>query len=209
MVRNTSTIPRWLEVPFAMGVLFLLSPVLLVLSILIYLTSGSPVIFKQSRLGLNNSLFIIRKFRTMTTASGPSGEPLDDCVRITKIGLFLRSWSLDELPTFWNVLVGDMTLVGPRPLLPSYALLYTPSQARRALVKPGITGWAQVCGRNGLTWEEKFDKDIWYVENRSSALDARILLRTCIVVLKREGVSAPGEVTMGKFNGSEPAREKK
>jgi len=163
---------------------------------------GSPVFFTQVRPGLHGKPFEMVKFRTMTDARGPDGELLPDAVRLTPFGRFLRSTSLDELPELWNVLKGDMSLVGPRPLLVEYLPLYSPEQARRHEVRPGITGWAQVNGRNALDWEAKFKLDVWYVDHRSLWLDIKILWLTVKKVLVREGISAAGEATMGKFTGS-------
>lgn len=162
---------------------------------------GSPVFFTQTRPGLRGRPFKMVKFRTMTDARGPDGQLLPDADRLTAFGRFLRTTSLDELPELWNVLKGDMSLVGPRPLLMEYLPLYSPEQARRHEVRPGITGWAQVNGRNALSWEDKFRLDVWYVDHRSPWLDIRILWLTVRKVLAREGVSAAGEATMPKFTG--------
>ena len=163
---------------------------------------GSPVLFRQTRPGLHGRPFEMVKFRTMTDARGPDGALLSDAERLTPFGRFLRASSLDELPELWNVLKGDMSLVGPRPLLMEYLPLYTPEQARRHAVRPGVTGWAQVNGRNTLGWEEKFALDVWYVDHRSLWLDLKILWLTVKKVLVREGISAAGEATMGKFTGN-------
>ncbi|TXJ09258.1 MAG: sugar transferase [Alicycliphilus sp.] len=163
---------------------------------------GSPVFFTQVRPGLHGKPFKMVKFRSMTSERGADGELLPDAVRLTPFGRFLRSTSLDELPELWNVLKGDMSLVGPRPLLVEYLPLYSPEQARRHEVRPGITGWAQVNGRNALDWEAKFKLDVWYVDHRSLWLDIKILWLTVKKVLVREGISAAGEATMGKFTGS-------
>ena len=163
---------------------------------------GSPVFFTQVRPGLHGKPFKMVKFRTMTSERGPDGELLPDAVRLTPFGRFLRSSSLDELPELWNVLKGDMSLVGPRPLLMEYLPLYSPEQARRHEVRPGVTGWAQINGRNALSWEEKFRLDVWYVDNRSFWLDLKILALTVKKVFVREGISAAGEVTAAKFTGS-------
>ena len=162
---------------------------------------GSPVFFRQTRPGMHGAPFNMVKFRTMTDARGPSGQLLPDAVRLTTFGRFLRASSLDELPELWNVLKGDMSLVGPRPLLMEYLPLYSPEQARRHKVRPGITGWAQVNGRNTLSWEDKFALDVWYVDHRSLWLDVKILWLTVRKVLVREGISAAGEATMSKFEG--------
>ena len=163
---------------------------------------GSPVLFKQVRPGLRGRPFMMYKFRTMTDERDIQGRLLPDEQRLTKLGRFLRSTSLDELPELFNVLKGDMSLVGPRPLLMEYLPLYTPEQARRHEVRPGITGWAQVNGRNAISWEEKFRYDVWYVDNWSFWLDIKILWMTIVSVLKREGISAQGHVTMPPFTGS-------
>ena len=160
---------------------------------------GSPVFFTQVRPGLYGKPFKMVKFRTMTSERGPDGELLPDAVRLTPFGRFLRSSSLDELPELWNVLKGDMSLVGPRPLLMEYLPLYSPAQARRHEVRPGITGWAQVNGRNAISWEDKFKLDVWYVDHRSLWLDVKILWLTVQKVLVRDGISAEGEATMPRF----------
>ena len=165
---------------------------------------GSPVFFRQTRPGLHGQPFEMVKFRTMTDTRGPDGKLLPDADRLTSFGRFLRASSLDELPELWNVLKGDMSLVGPRPLLMEYLPLYSPEQARRHDVRPGITGWAQVNGRNALSWEEKFKLDVWYVDHRSLWLDVKILWLTLRKVLVREGISADGEATMRKFTGCKP-----
>lgn len=162
---------------------------------------GSPVFFRQTRPGLNAHPFNMVKFRTMTDARGPDGRLLPDAQRLTQFGRFLRSSSMDELPELWNVFKGEMSLVGPRPLLMEYLPLYSPTQARRHDVRPGITGWAQINGRNALSWDEKFKLDVWYVENRTIWLDIKILWMTVRKVLVREGISAAGEATMPKFTG--------
>ncbi|WP_296443234.1 sugar transferase [Rhodoferax sp. UBA5149] len=162
---------------------------------------GSPVFFRQTRPGLNAQPFNMVKFRTMTDACGSDGQLLPDANRLTAFGRFLRASSLDELPELWNVLKGDMSLVGPRPLLMEYLPLYSPAQARRHEVRPGITGWAQVNGRNALSWEDKFKLDVWYVDHHTLWLDIKILWLTVRKVLVREGISAAGEATMSKFTG--------
>ena len=163
---------------------------------------GSPIIFQQMRPGKHDIAFQMVKFRTMRDASGPDGTPLADAERISLFGKKLRSTSLDELPEFWNVLKGEMSLVGPRPLLMEYLPLYTSEQSRRHEVRPGITGWAQVNGRNAISWEQKFALDVWYVDNRTIWLDFKIICMTIKKVLTREGISAEGEVTMPKFTGT-------
>lgn len=183
--------------------LLLLSPVLLVVSLLILRQMGRPVFFRQIRPGLHGRPFGMVKFRTMRDALDAEGNPLPDSERLTRLGRFLRSSSLDELPELWNVLRGEMSLVGPRPLLMEYLPLYSPFQARRHEVRPGVTGWAQVNGRNAITWDEKFALDVWYVDNQSLWLDLRIIGLTIRKVLRREGISAAGEATMPKFTGPE------
>jgi len=163
---------------------------------------GSPVFFRQTRPGLHGKPFNLIKFRTMTNTKDHFGRLLPDSKRITKLGRFLRITSLDELPELWNVLKGDMSLVGPRPLLMEYLDKYTPEQARRHEVKPGITGWAQINGRNALSWEERFKMDVWYVDNQNLWLDLKILFLTIWKVLAREGISKPGHATMTKFSGT-------
>lgn len=187
----------------ALALLILAVPLLLVLW-QVRSRLGSPALFRQIRPGLHGLSFEMFKFRTMTQAVGRDGELLPDAQRLTALGRFLRSTSLDELPELWNVLKGDMSLVGPRPLLMAYLPLYSPEQARRHEVKPGITGWAQVNGRNALSWEEKFRLDVWYVDHRSLWLDFKILGRTVRKVLLREGISAQGNATMPVFRGSSP-----
>ncbi len=178
-----------------------LVPLGALVALLVRFTLGSPVIFRQQRPGLYGRPFTLYKFRTMTDQRDAQGNLLPDAQRLTRVGRFLRSTSLDELPEFWNVLKGDMSLVGPRPLLMEYLPYYTPEQFRRHEVKPGITGWAQVHGRNALTWEEKFALDVWYVDHVSFGLDVRILLRTLWAVLTRQGITHPGSETMPKFAG--------
>jgi lipopolysaccharide/colanic/teichoic acid biosynthesis glycosyltransferase len=186
----------------ALCLLILFSPILLVVAFLVSRKLGSPVLFSQVRPGLYGKPFRMIKFRTMTDARDANGELLPDSIRLTSFGKFLRSSSLDELPGLWNVLKGDMSLVGPRPLLMEYLPRYTPQQARRHAVRPGITGWAQVNGRNAISWNQKFKLDVWYVDNQSFWLDLKILLLTVKKVFVREGISAEGEATMPKFTGS-------
>lgn len=193
---------RFFDFAAALCGLLLLALPLLILCLLIRHKLGSPVFFRQIRPGLHGQPFEMVKFRTMTDACGPDGTLLPDAERLTPFGRFLRSTSLDELPELWNVLKGDMSLVGPRPLLVEYLPLYSPEQARRHEVRPGITGWAQVNGRNAISWEEKFALDTWYVDHQSLLLDIRILWLTVKKVLVREGISAAGEATIGKFTGS-------
>lgn len=182
--------------------LLALAPLLLVTALLVRLKMGSPVLFRQPRPGMNGRLFDLCKFRTMRDALDKDGNPLPDEYRITPLGQFLRQTSLDELPEFLNVIRGDMSLVGPRPLLPEYLPLYSARQSRRHELRPGITGWAQVNGRNALTWEERLDLDVWYVDNQSFWLDLRILWMTVGKVLTRDGISHAGEATMTKFEGT-------
>ena len=181
-------------------------PVLLVLAVLVRVKLGSPVLFRQKRPGLNEAIFELVKFRTMTDARGPDGQLLPDAERLTPFGRWLRATSLDELPELWNVLKGEMSLVGPRPLLVQYLSRYSAEQRRRHNVPPGLTGWAQINGRNALTWEQKFTLDVWYADHRSLSLDVRILVLTIWKVLSRQGISAPGDATMPEFN---PVTEKK
>lgn len=180
----------------------ILAPFVAILVCMIRCFMGSSVIFKQQRPGLNANAFYIYKFRTMNNKKNTQGELLPDAQRLTNFGKLLRSTSLDELPSLWNVLKGDMSIVGPRPLLMEYVPLYSVEQARRHEVRPGITGWAQVNGRNAISWEEKFKLDVWYVENQSFWLDIKIILLTIKKVLLRDGISADGEATMPKFTGS-------
>ena len=186
-------IKRLFDLIVALVALVVLSPVLLVLALVVAVSLGRPVIFSQVRPGRDARPFRMFKFRTMRDATTPTGEPLPDEERLTAVGRFLRGTSLDELPELWNVLKGDMSLVGPRPLLMQYLPLYTPSQARRHEVRPGITGWAQVNGRNALSWEEKFTLDVWYVDNVSFGLDVRVLARTVGQVLRGGGTAATTE----------------
>lgn len=181
----------------------LLSPLIAIVAYLVRRNLGSPIFFTQLRPGLGGKPFVMYKFRTMSDARDSEGRLLPDDQRLTRFGQFLRSTSLDELPELWNVIKGEMSLVGPRPLLMKYLELYTPEQARRHEVKPGITGWAQVNGRNALTWEEKFKLDVWYVDNWTLALDLRILWLTLLKVVRRDGISAAGHATMPEFRGSQ------
>ncbi len=184
-----------------LGALALLSPLLLAIAGSVRVAIGSPVLFRQQRPGLGGRPFTILKLRTMTDERDGQGNLLPDAQRLPAFGRFLRSTSLDELPALWNVLKGDMSLVGPRPLLMQYLDRYTPEQARRHEVRPGITGWAQVNGRNALSWEEKFALDVWYVDHVSLALDLRIIGATIGKIVKREGISQPGQATMEEFRG--------
>ncbi|MGB4581277.1 MAG: sugar transferase [Coriobacteriia bacterium] len=182
--------------------LIVLDPLMLLVSVVVRLSLGAPVVFAQDRPGLHGRVFRLYKFRTMTAARDSSGELLRDEQRLTRFGRFLRSTSLDELPEFWNVLKGDMSLVGPRPLLVEYLDRYTPEQARRHEVRPGITGLAQVSGRNELPWEERFKLDVWYVDNHSFWLDVKILAMTVWKAIAREGISSRGHATMSEFLGA-------
>ncbi|UYF99266.1 MULTISPECIES: sugar transferase [unclassified Halomonas] len=182
--------------------LSLLSPVLLVVALLVRSKLGSPILFRQIRPGLHGKPFEMVKFRTMKDAYDAQGHPLPDDQRLTRFGNFLRATSLDELPELWNVLKGDMSLVGPRPLLMEYLPLYSAEQYRRHEARPGVTGWAQINGRNAISWDDKFKLDVWYVENHSLWLDLKILMLTVKKVLVRDGISAEGEATMTKFTGS-------
>jgi len=192
---------RAVDVVGALVGLALLSPVLLVVALLIRHQMGAPVFFCQLRPGLAGKPFRLIKFRTMHEASDGRGNALPDAERLTRLGQFLRATSLDEVPELWNVLKGEMSLVGPRPLLMEYLPLYSPAQARRHEVRPGITGWAQVNGRNALSWDEKFALDLWYVEHHDLRLDLRIIGLTLRKVVQRDGISAEGEATMPKFTG--------
>lgn len=192
---------RAIDVVAASLLLLILFPVLLVTALLIAGRMGRPVLFRQVRPGQDEAPFEMLKFRTMRDAFDADGNPLADADRLTRLGRFLRASSIDELPEFWNVLKGDMSLVGPRPLLMEYLPRYTAEQRRRHAVRPGVTGWAQVNGRNALSWEQKFALDTWYVDNRSLRLDMRILWMTVAKVVRREGIAAEGEATMSKFEG--------
>lgn len=193
---------RFFDLFFSVLALLLLSPVLLVLALLVRLYHGSPVLFRQARGGYLGSTFSVFKFRTMTDARDNQGNLLPDGERLTRLGRFLRASSLDELPELFNILRGEMSLVGPRPLFAKYLSRYTPEQARRHQVLPGLTGWAQVNGRNALTWEDKFRLDVWYVDHWSFWLDIKIILLSVWKVLKREGISQPGYDTAEEFMGS-------
>ncbi len=187
--------------------LLLFWPVILLLAVMVRLKLGTPIFFRQTRPGLNGKPFEIIKFRTMRDAVGADGKPLPDCERLTPFGRFLRSTSLDELPELWNVLKGEMSLVGPRPLLMQYLDRYTPEQARRHNVRPGITGWAQVNGRNAISWEDKFSLDVWYIDHQSVILDVKILWLTIKSVLKRDDVCQPGHATAEEFMGSDAPKD--
>ena len=195
---------RLFDLLVAVAALFFLAPVFLLTAVLLFWKLGSPVIFCQQRPGLHGRLFTILKFRTMTDARDEVGNLLPDAQRLTKFGKFLRSSSLDELPELINVVKGEMSLVGPRPLLEQYLDLYTPEQMRRHDVRPGITGWAQVNGRNAISWEEKFELDVWYVDNHTLWLDIQIILMTIVKIVKRENINQPGQATIRPFEGTQP-----
>ncbi|MFN1619998.1 sugar transferase [Vibrio rotiferianus] len=192
---------RLIDIVVSLFILVLSSPVMLVISILIMKQLGSPILFRQARPGINGELFEMLKFRSMQERYDASGKMLSDSERLSNFGTKLRSSSLDELPSLVNVLRGEMSLVGPRPLLPEYLPLYDSFQSRRHELKPGITGWAQVNGRNSLSWEDKFALDVWYIDNRSLWLDVKILFMTVLKVLKREGITQDGAATVEPFKG--------
>jgi lipopolysaccharide/colanic/teichoic acid biosynthesis glycosyltransferase len=192
---------RSFDIVFSAAWLVGFAPLLLVVAILIRLKLGSPVLFVQERPGLRGRPFRMVKFRTMTDERGPDGELLSDAVRLTAFGKLLRATTLDEFPEMWNVLVGDMSVVGPRPLLMRYLGRYDAFQARRMEVKPGVTGWAQVNGRNALSWDEKFALDVWYVDNRTFGLDMRIVVKTFFKVFARSGINSDKSATMEEFRG--------
>ena len=194
---------RWTELCLTFFAVVLLLPVIVAATIVLFFILGPPILFCQTRPGLHGKLFMLRKFRTMRTPRAGEDLLTTDSVRLTRLGRFLRSTSLDELPTLWNVLRGDMSLVGPRPLLQEYLPLYTAHQMRRHEVKPGITGWAQVNGRNAISWEEKFELDVWYVDHRSFLLDLKILRMTVWQVVARRHIAADGHATMPPFRGAE------
>jgi lipopolysaccharide/colanic/teichoic acid biosynthesis glycosyltransferase len=194
---------RLFDILMASFALLFLLPLIGLVALKVRNKLGSPVLFKQVRPGVYGKPFEMVKFRTMSEAIDASGNSLLDSERLMPFGLFLRSTSLDELPELWNVLKGDMSLVGPRPLLTEYLPLYSPEQARRHEVQPGITGWAQVNGRNAISWDEKFKLDVWYIDNQSFSLDLKIIWMTLYKVLLRDGISSLGEVTMQKFTGNQ------
>jgi lipopolysaccharide/colanic/teichoic acid biosynthesis glycosyltransferase len=194
---------RLIDFLIALWALSVLWPLMLVIALLIRAKMGPPAIFAQERPGYKGRPFTLYKFRTMILATGADADVARDAQRLTPLGATLRRWTLDELPQFWNVLKGDISLVGPRPLLMQYLPRYTPEQARRMDVKPGLTGWAQVNGRNAQTWEDRFALDVWYVDHWSLSLDARIIWRTLVSVIKKEGVAQEGHATMPEFMGSE------
>jgi len=196
-------VKRWIDVAVAVSVLAAGAPVLAATAMAVWADVGRPLLFRQRRVGLGGRVFELVKFRTMKDAVDRDGRPLPDGERLTAVGRFLRAASLDELPQLVNVLRGDMSLVGPRPLLVEYLARYSPTQARRHEVKPGITGLAQVEGRNGLSWPEKLALDVFYVDHHSVALDLKILARTVVTVLRRDGISAAGAATMPVFQGEQ------
>ena len=198
---------RAIDILVSLLVLILLSPLLLFIMLALKLSAKGPVFFRQQRPGLHGKPFMLVKFRSMVDAYDAQGNPLPPEQRITRLGRILRATSLDELPEFWNILKGEMSLVGPRPLLMRYLDRYTPEQARRHEVKPGLTGWAQVHGRNAVGWEERLALDIYYVDHWSLALDFRILMRTLTTVIKRQGIDEPGRVTMSEFMGTQKKNE--
>jgi lipopolysaccharide/colanic/teichoic acid biosynthesis glycosyltransferase len=195
-------IKRVFDVMVAVVALAVLSPLLLVVAVVQHMFIGPPIFFRQRRPGRHGVPFELVKFRTMRNAVGRNGAPLPDAERLTRWGAFLRSSSIDELPELWNVLRGEMSLVGPRPLLMEYLPLYTPQQARRHEVRPGLTGWAQISGRNAISWDEKFALDVWYVDHQSFFLDLKILALTVVRVLLREGITEEGHATVQPFKGS-------
>lgn len=196
-------IKRFFDIFFSLFFIVILSPILLIVCLLVRIKLGSPIFFRQKRPGLHGKVFTMFKFRSMIDKKDAEGNLLPDTDRLTRLGKFLRSTSIDELPELYNILKGDMSFVGPRPLLVKYLERYSPEQARRHEVKPGLTGWAQVNGRNAISWEEKFKLDVWYVDNWNLMLDIKILWMTVIKVFKREGISAEGEATMKEFLGND------
>jgi len=199
---RTSGWKQALDLAIAIPALAVLSPVLILMALVVGLFLGTPILFRQRRAGQHGRPFVLLKFRTMTNARDAQGNLLPDARRLTWLGRFLRSTSLDETPELLNVVKGDMSLIGPRPLLMAYLPRYSPDQSRRHEVKPGITGWAQINGRNALTWEEKFAYDVWYVDHQSLWLDLKILVLTVWKILRREGISQTGQATMEEFQGS-------
>ncbi|SRR6266550_6493563 len=199
---------RLLDVFLGGVALLLLAPLIAMIALVIWLAMGRPVLFRQVRPGFKARSFVLLKFRTMNYLCDAQGRPLPDAERLTSLGKLLRRLSLDELPQLWNVLRGDMSLVGPRPLLMDYLERYSPDQARRHEVKPGVTGWAQVNGRNALSWEQKFKLDVWYVDHQSLCMDLRIMFRTFWKALKRDGINQPGQATAEEFLGDRPSDAK-
>ncbi|WP_375438043.1 sugar transferase [uncultured Hymenobacter sp.] len=206
MLNSTDWYRRWgkrvLDVALATPLLLLALPVLLLGAVVLSVQNGGPWLFRQLRPGWHGRLFSLYKLQTMTTAHDAHGHLLPDAQRLPRLGRWVRATSLDELPQLWNVLRGDLSLVGPRPLLPEYLPLYSPTQARRHLALPGLTGWAQVNGRNSISWEQKFLYDVWYVDNISLSLDLRILFRTALRVLGAHDINAPGQATTEPFRGA-------
>lgn len=199
---------RIFDIFLALFLFIFMSPIFVIVGFLIFIFMGRPIIFKQERPGFNSKLFTIFKFRTMNNISDRNGVLAQDSERLNYFGNFLRSWSIDELPELWNILTGKMSFVGPRPLLVEYLALYSSQQSRRHEVIPGLTGWAQVNGRNNISWEEKFDLDIWYVDNVSFTLDLKILLKTITYTFKKEGITSKDHVTSPKFkSSSEPEHQ--
>lgn len=193
---------RLFDIAVSTLLLIIFLPIIAIIYLLIRINMGSPILFRQMRPGLHEEPFELYKFRTMSEQVDTSGNALPDGVRLTSLGRFLRKTSLDEIPQLFNVLNGDMSLVGPRPLLIEYLPLYSPDQAKRHLVRPGITGWAQVCGRNTISWRDRFSLDVWYVENASFIVDMKILCMTALKVLRRDGINASDADTMKKFTGN-------
>jgi lipopolysaccharide/colanic/teichoic acid biosynthesis glycosyltransferase len=199
---------RIFDIFLALFLFTFMIPIFVIVGFLIFIFMGRPIIFKQERPGLNNKLFTIFKFRTMNNGTDENGVLAQDSERITYLGKIFRSWSIDELPEIWNILTGKMSFVGPRPLLIEYLDIYSAQQSRRHEVKPGLTGWAQVNGRNNISWEDKFNLDIWYVDNVSFKLDLKILLKTITYTIKKEGVTSKNHVTSPKFkSSSEPEHQ--
>jgi lipopolysaccharide/colanic/teichoic acid biosynthesis glycosyltransferase len=198
---GSGALKRAFDIVVSASALIVLAPVLAVVGLMVRRWMGPPALFRQLRPGLNGRPFELIKFRTMRNAVGPDGRPLPDAERLTPFGRWLRATSLDELPELWNVLRGEMSLVGPRPLLMEYLPLYSPEQSRRHDVRPGITGWAQVNGRNAISWTRKFELDVWYVDRHNLWLDVKIIVMTIRRALERDGISAPGSATADKFEG--------
>lgn len=205
--KSTPFVKRLLDIGLTLLIIILISPMLILLSVMIAVWHGFPILFRQKRPGIHAEIFTIYKFRSMRNLRDERGRLLPDQDRLTKFGRFLRSTSLDELPELFNILKGEMSLVGPRPLLISYLPLYSQEQARRHEVLPGLTGWAQVHGRNALSWEEKFALDVWYVDHWSLGLDFKIIGMTIVKVLRREGISQPGQATAEPFTGNQPKQD--
>jgi sugar transferase EpsL len=205
--QGVPVVKRFFDLLITTLCIIIFSPLFLMVFMAVFIAEGWPVIFRQKRPGHQGKIFTLYKFRTMSGRVDANGDPLPDSQRLTRLGSFLRASSLDELPELWNVLRGEMSLVGPRPLLVDYLPRYSKEQAGRHDVLPGITGWAQINGRNALTWEEKFRLDVWYVDHWSFWLDIKILLMTLGKVLRREGISQPGRATMEEFTGSEETKD--